>query len=149
MGVEIKNLTHTWYNNSYYGIRLLAPANWTTGKSNSSYPLVSFYSPDETNAATIEVYVEDMSVRSKDANGYLGESIDSYSDVLSNFEAKSSKSDASFGGNKGYSLDATYLDPTYGQQHMMELGTVIGNTGYSIRFFSNDASYDHYLPIFE
>jgi len=32
---------------------------------------------------------------------------------------------------------------------MKEYGTVIGNMGYAMNYISNEASYDHYLPIFE
>ena len=151
MGVEIHNLTHTWYDNSYYGIKLLAPGNWTTGEANSSYPLVTFYSPDEDNTATIQVFVENISApdRSKDINVYLGESINGYSNAFSDFKVKSSRSDASFAENKGYILEGSYSYPTYGQQHMKEYGTVIGNTDYTMNYISNEASYDHYLPIFE
>jgi len=151
MGVEIHNLTHTWYDNSYYGIKLLAPANWTTGEANSSYPLVTFYSPDEDNTATIQVFVENISTpdRSKDINGYLGESINGYSNAFSDFKVKSSRSDASFAESQGYLIEGSYSYPTYGQQHMKEYGTVIGNIGYAMRYISNEASYNHYLPIFE
>jgi hypothetical protein len=154
------NLTNAilTYQNSSYGIRIQYPANWTKDErdftpNNTSTDIVAFYSPVEN---TLDNYSESFVIYTKrlaDQNMTLEENAASlityYNETLTDFNLIESNTNITLGGGNNthpaYGLIFTDRKDNINYKRM-EIGTIIGDKAYFIRYNAEENKYSKYLP---
>jgi hypothetical protein len=141
------------YENATYGVRMLYPSTWTQEDTNSTQQgLISvseFFSPTEANGdyAFVEIYIEDLPP-GMNVEDYLNASIDAY--TSGDYQIISSgMGNFTLAGMPAYTLEATFTDSEFGPQNMLEVGTIIGNNAYYIRYIVDPPIYQKYLLTIE
>ncbi|MDQ4101666.1 MAG: hypothetical protein M3115_05720 [Thermoproteota archaeon] len=145
------------YDNPTYGVRMLYPSTWIQQggpPEEVGYIIVSdFFTPEEEvgSYASVTIMIDNMPL-STSVEDYLREAINIYTrnPTFQNFQVLSSSTDDfTLAGVPAYSLEATYTDPEFGSQHMLEVGTIIENKGYLIQYFADPPVYQTHFSIAE
>jgi hypothetical protein len=137
------------YENSTYGVKMQYPDNWTVEGVNitdTTGNFANFFSP---NSEVVQIYIDGLGSSGFPLNDYLNQSIDgykSYPQTFPNFQLISSDMNTVLAGHSAYALVGTYYDLDHGTQKVLEIGTLIDDTGYYIRYIADEPKYSALLP---
>ena len=147
------------YQNATYGVSMLYPSNWTQQNSTAGsgadrfISVSNFFSPEESNRYFVDVTVGiDITPRTPNLISYRDQSIDIYrrDPNFKGFQVLSTGiGNFTLAGMPAYSFEITYTDPEFGPQKMLEVGRIIDDRAYYIRYFADPPIYQKYLPIVE
>jgi hypothetical protein len=146
------------YQNATYGVRMLYPSNWIqedgTTKEDERFTFVSiFVTPEEEigSYGYVSISLDNMP-QSTDLEGYLNDTISSYRQDpnFENFQLLSSATDRiTLSGMPAYAFEASYRDPEFGPQHMLEVGTIVNNRVYYIQYLADTPIYQTHFSLAE
>jgi hypothetical protein len=147
------------YQNATYGVSMLYPSNWTQQNSTVAsaddrfISISDFISPEDTNRYFVDVTVGiDRTPQTTNIISYRDQSIDIYrrDPNFKDFQVLSAGiGNFTLAGMPAYSFEITYTDPEFGPQNMLEVGRIIDDRAYYIRYFADPPIYENYFPIVE
>jgi len=153
------NLTNAilTYQNSSYGVRIQYPANWTKDErditpNNPLTDIVAFYSPVENTSdnysESLEIYTERLADQNMTLDEFANSSITYYNKTLTDFNLIESNTNLTLaGGNNNPAYGLVSTDRVDGTNYKrMEIGTIIGDRIYFIRYNAEEKKYSNYLP---
>jgi hypothetical protein len=144
------------YQNNSYGIRIQYPANWTKDEQdfdpndNITTNIVAFYSPVENSSDTysdnLVIFMTRLSNQSMTLKEYATSRITAYK-TLTDFNLIESNTNITLGGgnNPAYGLIYTYRENSTNYK-IMEIGTIIGDRIYYIKYSAEEKHFSNYLP---
>ncbi|MGN6708705.1 MAG: PsbP-related protein [Candidatus Nitrosocosmicus sp.] len=128
---QSSNNTLSTYQNSTYGITIKYPTAWSYdengGIDDTDVDIVTFFSPNPNNNATLDVHQDKLDNASNDIGSYLRFTTSSYKGELKNFNVIESDTNSSLAGNAAYKLIYTYTTDDGTKLKDFETGTLIGN----------------------
>jgi hypothetical protein len=145
------------YQNSPYGISIQYPANWT--KNEKDYDpndnitnIVSFSSPltnrFDNYSETLLISIKGLSNQSMTLKEYATSLITDYNKTLTDFKVIESNTNITLAGannNPAYGLIYTAREENTIYK-TMEIGTIIGDRIYSIKYTAEEKKFSNYLP---
>lgn len=145
------------YQNSSYGVRIQYPANWTKDErdfnpNNALTDIVAFYSPVENTSdnysESLVISMERLSNKNMTLNEFANSSTTYYNETLTDFNLIESNTNITLaGGNNSSAYGLIYTDRVDGTNYKrMEIGTIIGDKVYFIRYNAEEKKYSNYLP---
>jgi hypothetical protein len=143
------------YQNSSYGIRIQYPANWTVDEediipNDPFINIVAFSSPLESAfdnySETLGISMEGLNDENMTLEEYAASVVTQYNKALTDFNLIGSTTNITLGGNNpAYGLIyANRKDDTY--YITLEIGTIIGDRVYYIKYSAEEKQYSNYLP---
>jgi eukaryotic-like serine/threonine-protein kinase len=148
---QSSNNTFSTYQNSTYGITIKYPTAWSYdqngGIDDTDVDIVTFFSPDQNNNATLDVHQDKLDNASSDIGSYLRFTTSSYKGELKNFNVIESDTNSSLAGNAAYKLIYTYTNDDGTTMKDLETGTLIGNNKIYYLVYDNlESDYQKDLP---
>ena len=144
------------YQNSSHGIRIQYPANWTKDErdyspNNTITDIVAFFSPVEntsdTHPASLVIYMERLSNQNMTLKEYATSLITYFNKTLTDFNLIESNTNITLGGGNNPAYGLIYTNKVDGTNYKtMEIGTIIGDRIYFIRYNAEEKQYSNYLP---
>jgi hypothetical protein len=144
------------YQNRNYRLQIQYPSDWSVQESKSSGALIkiaTFLSPtgNPYSTAAVALYVDRLhnSTTNLDNYAHFVASAD-YENRPSYFHAfkllELSTNSSILAGTPAYTLIGTYELHSFCLQKLMEVGTIIGDKGYSVQYIADAPKYSDYLP---
>jgi len=143
------------YQNTNYGILIKYPSDWSVQGSKSSAGLIgiaALLSPTGNPFPTAEVtiYMDRLHNSTTNLNNYAHfVAFTDYENRPSYFHAfrllKLNTNSSILAGRSAYTIIGTYQNPSTGLQKLMEIGTIIGDTVYSMQYIADAPRYADYL----
>jgi S1-C subfamily serine protease len=143
------------YQNSYYGIRIQYPANWTKDEQDIDpidgvTNIVAFISPLTSRfddySETLAISMERLTDQNMTLKEYAASVITDYNKTLTDFNLIESNTTTTLGGNNpAYGLIYTDREGDINYK-TIEIGTIIGNRVYYIEYIAEEKKYSDYLP---
>ncbi len=153
-----QNVEWLQYENATYGVRMLYPSNWiqedgTTAEDDRFIFVSNFVTPEQEvgSYAYVAISIDNMP-QSMSLGGYLNDTINSYMQdpTFENFQVLSSSTEQfTLAGMPAYILEASYRDPEFGPQHMLEVGTILDNTVYYVQYIADTPIYQTHFSLAE
>ena len=144
------------YENSTYEIKISYPKNWFVESIPFLYPLTNIatiFSPESGDYVSLRINTYDYSNTQIDTlKELLNDVIDGYSlylDEFPNFKLNYSSTNKTLAGMPAYIMIGEYEDPDFGQQRVLDIGTLKDDTNYFLQYFASPSLYKHYLPIID
>ena len=154
-GPTVKFLT---YNDPIYGIKIQYPSNWTIDKRQTSIydvtKIVGFIKEPNSLAGDFLVSVHNLSNKyvnqTIDMKDLLNATINYYREIYDDFNLIESDYNASFGSLPNSAYRLVWIDKE-GQNTIknMQMGTIIGEQAYLIRYYADLEEYSTNLPLIE
>src|SRR5919112_349154 len=152
---NITNAILTYQNNSY-DITIQYPANWTKVERDFTpndpvADIVAFRSPVENTSDTypenLAISVRRLTDQNMTLDEYAAPLITRYNKTLTDFNLIESNTNITLGGgnNPAYGLIFTYREDDTNYKRM-EIGTIVGDRIYFIRYNAQEKQYSNYLP---
>jgi len=148
------------YENSTYNIRIQYPSNWEVDvfedlEGTNVIHDVHFGSPFENDldrfSDSLAVEITNLSANTK-MEKHVQSIINYYNESFSSFNLlESDIGSAKLGGLPAYKLLYTLMYPRFGENEtqikIMQIGTIINDRSYDIRYYAEVNKYDDFLPI--
>src|SRR5919107_1104392 len=152
---NLTNAILTYQNNSY-DITIQYPANWTKVERDFTpndpvANIVAFRSPAENTSDTypenLAISVQRLTDQNMTLDEYAAALITRYNKTLTDFNLIESNTNITLGGgnNPAYGLIFTYREDGTNYKRM-EIGTIVGDRIYFIRYNAQEKQYSNYLP---
>jgi hypothetical protein len=153
---NLTNAILTYQNNSY-GIRIQYPANWTKAEqdvnpNDNITNIVIFTSPHENTSDNYSEYLvismERLTDQNKTLEEYAASLITIYNKTLTDFNLIESNTNTTLaGGNNNPAYGLIYTHRVDGTNYKkMEIGTIIGDRIYFIKYSADEKQFSNYLP---
>ena len=146
------NTNFQTYSNTSFGIKVKYPSNWLMlqlSRSNSSVPVVEFKPPQQPGKVPIFLLLTKNVNYVKNVKNLTLASIISTREQqfthAGNILHLVSSTPATLAGNPAHKIEFTQLTPQ-GKYELMQLISLVGNTGYFITYGAPIANYTTYLP---
>ena len=152
-----ENAEVSTYENRNYGIRIQYPSDWSLQESTASgtpINIATFVSPtvpDSDPTADVSIYLDKLHNSTTTLNNcaHFVAFID-YENRPSDFHAfkllELNTNSSILAGRSAYTLIGTYELHSSGLQKLMEVGTIIGDKAYVVRYIADAPRYADYLP---
>jgi hypothetical protein len=137
---------------------MLYPSDWlqedgTTAEDDRFIFVSNFATPEEEvgSYASVAISLDNMP-QSVSLEGYLNDTISSYiqNPTFENFQVLSSSTEQfTLAGMPAYTFEASYRDPEFGPQHMLEIGTIIDNRVYYVQYVADALIYQTHFSLAE
>jgi hypothetical protein len=136
------------YENPIYGVKMQYPYDWKVNLADARGQVANFFSP---NSEAVQIGIEGLNYSGFPLNDYLTRAIDGYKlhpQTFPDFQLISSDTNGILAGRPGYTLVGTFYDfnAIEGRRNIYEIGTVIDNKAYHIRYFADKTKYFEWLP---